>query len=80
MHMYIHTHTHNINKRTKLSQDLELLPNVKTTMAHRRKQNVRSKANKTQNKFATLLELVLAAFGVKNTKGITYTQAKVIEV
>lgn len=49
-------------------------------MAHRRKQNAGSKANKTQNKFTTILGLVLAAFGIKNTKGITYTKAKVIEV
>lgn len=72
-------------KRTKLSKDLKLLPNIKTTVAHRRKQNAGSKANKIQNKFATwhvshVNGLILAACGVKNTKDITYTKAKVIEV
>lgn len=72
-------------KRTKLSKDLKLLPNIKTTVAHRRKQNAGSKANKIQNKFATwhvshVNGLILAACGVKNTKDTTYTKAKVIEV
>ena len=40
-------------KELSLSKDLKLLPNIKTAMAHRRKQNSGSKASKMENKFAT---------------------------
>lgn len=54
-------------------------------MAQRREQNAGPKPTKSKCKFASLQAshvngLILATLGVKNTKDITYTKAKIIEV